>query len=133
MAVNKILVKVSHKEPIRNENQAKYGYVNHVEMKNEDGDLVHDLIDTTSPAVGDLALAPIGSVIRSTNGTMWINDAAGDWVQVMTAVGTGGLQVPTFTTAGLPAFAVKGRLAFDTTTNKLVVDVGTAYETVTST
>lgn len=43
-----------------------------------------------------------------------------------------GIFIPTFATASLPTTNAKGQLVFDSTTNKLKVWTGAAFETVTS-
>ena len=65
-------------------------------------------------------------------------EAAGKIVSAAAAtvdhkLATAGFYVPQIATGSLPAAAgVEGMLIYDTTTNKLVVSNGTAYETITS-
>lgn len=51
---------------------------------------------------------------------------------VIDALAVKSIKLPSFPTASLPANAVAGQLAYDTTTGKLAVYTGAAWEQVTS-
>lgn len=133
MALADTTDKLTLREPINNlDLKADFGAENVLEMRTQKGTKVANMVDSGTPVAADLPLIPKGSILQSTTGKLFINDAGGDWVEVSLFTAGGLILAPSFTTAGLPAAGLAGAVAFDTTLGKLVVDNGTAYEAVTS-
>lgn len=125
--------KADFREPINNQDlTALFGASNTVIFRNEAGTQILLMLDSGTPAAADLPLAPKGSFLFTTSGKIFLNNASGDWVELTQFDKDGRIQVPNFATGSLPSAVNKGALAFDSTTNKLQIHNGTAYEVVTS-